>query len=73
MNNLTERETCVLLWLQERFRRAVILRVVVPGRVRVLGWHPNTLRPVRCRHERRGEDEVRQELRPVVFRLPPWG
>lgn len=56
--------------LQERVERAGILRVVVPGRVRVPLRLPAALRPVRRRHGRCGEDEVPEELRPLVLRLP---
>jgi hypothetical protein len=59
--------------IQERVRRAGLLRVVVLGRVRVPFRLPVSLRPMRRRHERRGEDAVRAELRAVVRRLPPRG
>jgi hypothetical protein len=55
--------------VQERVRRAGVLRVVVLRRVRVHFRLRDSLRPVRRRRERRGEDAVRA----VVRRLPPRG
>jgi len=56
--------------MQERVGRTGLLRVVVPGRVRVHLRLQDALRPVRRRHERRGAHALRAELRALVRRLP---
>ena len=57
--------------MQERVGRAGLLRVVVPGRVRVHLRLQDALRPVRRRHERRGAHALPAELRALIRRLPP--
>ncbi|XP_025803864.1 beta-glucosidase 32-like isoform X2 [Panicum hallii] len=55
----------------ERVGRAGVLRVVVPGRVRVHLRLQAALRAVRRGHGRRGAHAVHAELRALVRRLPP--
>jgi hypothetical protein len=60
-----------LLHAQERVQRAGVLRVVVPGRVRVPVRLPPPVRRVRRGLRLRGEDAVPEALSAVVLQLPP--
>lgn len=56
---------------QERIERARLLRVVVPGRVRVPVRLPPPVRRLRRRVQLDGTDKVPEALGQVVRQLPP--
>ena len=60
-----------LFCAQERIKRAGLLRVVIPGRVRVPIRLPPRVRCLRCRLQLDGKDKVSEALGEVVLQLPP--
>ena len=60
-----------LFCAQERIKRAGLLRVVIPGRVRVPIRLPPPVRCLRCRLQLDGKDKVSEALGEVVLQLPP--